>query len=74
MQFLYALNLRPVMQNDRNARMILLAFVFIALINYPLLSMFDKAALWFGSARLYVYLFFVWLLLIVLTARSAVRR
>ena len=47
--------------------LVLFAFGCIAL-NYPLLALFSKTALWRGVPVLYLYLFMVWVLFIVFIA------
>jgi hypothetical protein len=41
--------------------------------NYPLLSLFDGTATWFGIPRLFAYLFVAWIVLIGLLAFTAER-
>lgn len=50
----------------RNKRLISLFLLGFALLNYPLLSLFDKPRIVLGIPLLYGYLFFVWVVLIVL--------
>jgi hypothetical protein len=52
----------------RNERLIALFFVGLLALNFPLLSLFSKVALWMGIPVLYLYLFLFWLLLIGLVA------
>jgi hypothetical protein len=47
--------------------LVLFAFGCIAL-NYPLLALFSKTALWYGIPVLYLYLFVLWLLFIIFIA------
>lgn len=49
-------------------RLIGLLLIGLIAINYPILSLFNKAVLWFGIPVLYLYLFVFWLLFIGLTA------
>lgn len=54
-----------------------LAAVFLlgsALLNYPLLSLFNKPGALFGVPLLYIYLFGAWGLLIALMAFAVERR
>jgi predicted permease len=54
-----------------------LAAVFLLgclLFNYPVLALFNKAAVVFGIPLLYAYLFLAWLGFIVLVAVVAERR
>jgi hypothetical protein len=49
-----------------------LASVFLLggiLFNYPILSLFNLRILWLGVPVLYFYVFFVWVVLIVMTMR-----
>jgi hypothetical protein len=53
----------------RKIQRLLVLFIFGCLaINYPLLALFSKTALWFGYPVLYFYLFVVWFLFIILIA------
>jgi len=45
----------------------LFAFGCLAL-NYPLLALFSKIALWYGIPVLYLYLFTVWFFFIIIIA------
>jgi hypothetical protein len=56
------------MANDRTSKLLIIFITFVLLLNYPLLSIFDKEATWLGLPVLYFYLFFIWLLLIVVVA------
>ncbi|HOY07569.1 MAG TPA: hypothetical protein PLO67_19305 [Saprospiraceae bacterium] len=53
------------MSDDRSSNLIILFLIFVALINYPFLQIFDRQELWFGMPALYFYFFFIWLALIV---------
>jgi hypothetical protein len=53
------------MASDRNSRLIIVFIVFLVLLNYPMLGIFDQPATAAGTPLLYFYLFFIWLLLIV---------
>lgn len=57
------------MHSDRSTRLILLFFLFLLLFNYPILSIFDRQALWWHFPSLYLYLFATWFLLIASIAR-----
>ena len=46
----------------------------MALFNFPLLALFDHAAIAFGIPVLYVYIFTVWAVLIALLALVIERR
>jgi predicted permease len=47
--------------------LVLFAFGCLAL-NYPLLALFSKNALWYGIPVLYLYLFVIWVLFILFIA------
>ena len=49
-------------------RLVALFALGVALFNFPLLGLFDRAATAFGIPVLYVYIFCVWALLIALLA------
>lgn len=49
-------------------RLVALFALGVALFNYPLLALFDRAATAFGIPVLYVYIFCAWALLIALLA------
>ena len=53
------------MSDDRSSNLIILFLIFVVLINYPVLQIFDRQELWFGMPALYFYFFFIWLALIV---------
>jgi len=53
----------------RKIQRLLVLFAFGCLtLNYPLLALFSKNALWFGIPVLYLYLFVLWILFILLIA------
>jgi hypothetical protein len=52
----------------RGQRLVALFALGVALFNFPLLALFDRAATAFGIPVLYVYIFCVWALLIALLA------
>ena len=54
-----------IMSDDRSSNLIILFLIFVVLINYPVLQIFDRQELWFGMPALYFYFFFIWLALIV---------
>lgn len=54
-----------IMADDRKTKLAVVFILFLLLLNYPLLRIFDKQQLWMGMPVLYFYLFFVWLILIV---------
>lgn len=49
-------------------QLLALFFLFLALFNYPLLSIANKPLLVAGMPLLYLYLFSAWLLMIILLA------
>jgi len=51
----------------RNNRLVLVAFLFLGLINFPIISLFDNSKSVGGVPLLYVYCVVVWLLAILLT-------
>jgi hypothetical protein len=55
-------------------RLIAIFLLGCALLNFPLLSLFDRPGGLFGVSTLYIYLFASWLLLIVLMALVIERR
>jgi len=52
----------------RSQRLVALFILGTLLFNYPLLALFDRAAMAFGIPVLYVYIFSAWSLLIGLLA------
>ncbi|MBL7809135.1 MAG: hypothetical protein JNN28_15045 [Saprospiraceae bacterium] len=57
------------MADDKSAKLLLTFFVFLLLLNYPLLTIMDKTELWFGFPALYFYMFLVWGIMIFVIAR-----
>lgn len=55
-------------------RLVALFALGVALFNFPLLALFDRAATAFGIPVLYVYIFSVWAVLIALLALVIERR
>jgi hypothetical protein len=53
---------------DKAARLLLVFALAVILLNYPLLGLVGRDVLVGGVPQLYAYLFWVWLLLIILTA------
>jgi len=53
---------------DPGQRLVALFALGVALFNFPLLALFDRAATAFGIPVLYFYIFCVWALLIALLA------
>ena len=52
----------------RNDRLIALVLIGALALNYPLLSLFSDASLFFGIPVLYLYLFVIWGAIISLAA------
>lgn len=55
----------------RNKRLVSLCLLGYALLNFPLLSLFDVSRLVWGIPLLYGYIFTVWALLILLVGIAA---
>jgi len=56
-------------RNKLSGQRLVMAFMAGCLLfNYPILSIFDRPGLLFGSPQVFVYLFAVWLALIALMA------
>lgn len=53
------------MADDRSSKLLIVFVVFLVLLNFPVLSIFDRADHYFGQPALFFYLFFIWLSLIV---------
>lgn len=53
------------MTHDRSSRLIIVFIVFLVLLNFPVLSIFDQPVDQTKTPALYFYLFFIWLVLIV---------
>jgi hypothetical protein len=53
------------MADDRKAKLAVVFILFLLLLNFPILHIFDRQSIWMGMPVLYFYLFFVWLILIV---------
>ncbi len=49
-------------------RLVAIFLLGLALLNYPLLALFDQPGDFLGVSTLYAYLFAAWLLLIILMA------
>lgn len=56
------------MSNDRNSKIIGITSIAIVLLNFPIISLFGKKVFLFGFPLLYFYIFFVWLILIIVTS------
>lgn len=50
----------------KSKRLVGLFFLGFVLFNYPIISLFNLDANWFGIPALYLYVFGAWLLLILL--------
>ena len=53
------------MSDDKSAKLIILFLVAVMLLNYPLMSIFDRRQFQFGIPLIYCYLFGVWALLVL---------
>ncbi|HEX4978317.1 MAG TPA: hypothetical protein VFV40_10675 [Nocardioides sp.] len=63
------------MDEDRTAtRLVVLAVVGFALLNYPLLRIADVPVVVLGVPLVWLYVFVVWVLLIVLVALTVRKR
>jgi predicted tellurium resistance membrane protein TerC len=51
----------------RHNRLVLVAFLFLGLINFPLISLVDSSKTIGGVPVIYAYIFIVWLVVIVFT-------
>ena len=51
----------------RYNRLVLVAFLFLGLINFPLISLVDSSKTIGGVPVIYAYIFIVWLVVIVFT-------
>lgn len=57
----------PIMNERlRGQYLIIVSILFALILNFPLLSLFNRPILWFGIPLLYWYLFIVWLGLVIL--------
>ena len=53
----------------RKIQRLLVLFAFgVLVLNYPLLTLFNKTVLWFGIPLLYLYLFVFWIIFILCIA------
>jgi len=57
----------PTTSQQRGQRLLFVAGLFAALLNYPLLAVFDHDGRLAGVPTLYLYILLTWLLLIGLT-------
>ncbi len=57
--------IKATLTGQRLVALFLLGWV---LVNYPILSAFDSARMWFGIPVLYLYVFGLWAALIVMMA------
>ena len=57
----------PTTDQQRGQRLLFVAGLFAALLNYPLLAVFDHDGRVAGVPTLYLYILLTWLLLIALT-------
>jgi hypothetical protein len=62
-------------EHDRKGQRLIALFIFGCLLfNYPVLSLFNVAAMAFGVPVLYVYIFCAWALLVALMALAVEAR
>ncbi len=59
------------LQSERSLALFALAFIAL---NFPILSLFDRGAVFFGVPAFYLYLFASWAMLIVLSFASLRKR
>ncbi len=52
-------------EKTRNQILVSIVILFLALINYPFLSIFDRSSLVLGVPMLYLYIFSLWGFLII---------
>ena len=57
------------MSDERSSKLLITFVVFLLLFNYPLLSIVDQNALWWGFPTLYFYLFLVWAVMILVISQ-----
>jgi len=53
------------MADDRRSKLVMVFVIFLVLLNFPVLDIFDQPAFQAKTPALFFYLFFVWLMLIV---------
>lgn len=53
-----------LMVNDRITKLAMVSMVFFLLLNFPLLTIFDKQSMIWGVPALFFYLFAVWVIMI----------
>jgi hypothetical protein len=53
------------MADNRKSSLLFIFTIFLFLITYPILGIFDHHTMTFGMPTLFFYLFFVWLALII---------
>jgi hypothetical protein len=58
----------------KTGKLVALFFLFLVLMNYPVLSLFNRPVLILGIPLLFMYIFCTWLLLIVLVAFTISRQ
>ena len=55
-------------EKHKAQKLTLIFLLFFALLNYPILNLFNKPEIIGGFPLLYIYVFLLWILLIILTA------
>jgi len=53
------------MTTSRSSRLVGIFLLFFALLNFPIIGLFNKKMIIGGIPLLYLYLFFVWLIFII---------
>jgi len=53
------------MTANKSSRLVGIFLLFFALLNFPIIGLFNKNAIVGGIPLLYLYLFFVWLIFII---------
>lgn len=56
------------MASDRSSTLIIVFILFLLLLTYPILGIFDESRLVWGMPLQFFYFFFIWLALIVVVA------
>lgn len=62
------------MSDDKSAKLIILFVAAVAMLNFPLLGIFDRRQLQYGLPMMYCYLFAVWALLVLLVGLAVQNR
>ena len=62
------------MSDDKSAKLIILFVAAVAMLNFPLLGIFDRRQLQYGLPTMYWYLFAVWAFLVLLVGLAVQNR